>query len=126
MLSKEEAARERTRKEAAAGQKAARKFTGDLRRVQKKYFKDGPGKFDEISAAKRMRKGKLWAIAIKAPKYGYIQHYGFIGTKSNGVVQRLKATEFISEAVRGGAIDVLADEIGDIRALEVVANIDFL
>ena len=116
------AARERAKQESVAGQKAARKLTGDLRQ-KANQFKTRSGSLKNISATKRMRNGQLRAIAIKGPKHAYIQHYGFLGTKSNGVFQRLKATNFIVDAIGAGSIDKLATEISEIRAEEIVANI---
>lgn len=116
------AARERTKKESAAGQKAAQRLTGTLRQ-KANQFKTRTGALDKIKASKRMRNGSLRAIAIQGPKHAYIQHYGFVGTKSNGVFQRLKATNFIVDAIGAGSIDKLATQISEIRAEEVVANI---
>tara|TARA_R100000935_G_C2840871_1_gene170897 strand:+ start:5770 stop:6147 length:378 start_codon:yes stop_codon:yes gene_type:complete len=118
------AERQRTKKESAAGTKAARTLRTDLRRAVSR-FKEDTGTLKTIGASKRMRKGQLRGIAIKSPIYGYMNHYGYIGTKSNGVFQRLKATGFINDAIEKGSIETLATEISEIRAEEIVANFKF-
>lgn len=69
----------------------------------------------------------LERITIFTPYYIYpILHIGFEGTKSNGVNARLKAREFILDAVeRGKAVEELADVIGNQRAEVIVKRINF-
>lgn len=126
MSTDKSANREKTLKEAAAGTKAARKLRSDLRREAASRFRKKTGALSKISASKRMRGGSLRAIAVKAPKHAYILHHGFIGTKSNGVFQRLEASNFLLEAIGAGSIDTLASEIAEIRAEEIVTNVNFL
>ena len=66
-------------------------------------------------------------ITIFTPYYIYpILHIGFEGTKKNGVNFRLKAREFIMDALeQGKAVDELADVIGSQRAEVIVNRINF-
>lgn len=66
-------------------------------------------------------------ITIFTPYYIYpILHIGFEGTKTNGVNARLKAREFIIDAIeRGKAVEELADIIGSQRAEVIVNRITF-
>jgi hypothetical protein len=69
----------------------------------------------------------LERITIFTPYYIYpILHVGFEGTKSNGVNARLKAREFIVDAVeRGKIVEDLADIIGNQRAEVIINRINF-
>jgi hypothetical protein len=69
----------------------------------------------------------LERITIFTPYYIYpILHVGFEGTKANGINARLKAREFIIDAVeRGKAVEELADIIGNQRAEVIVNRINF-
>jgi hypothetical protein len=69
----------------------------------------------------------LERITIFTPYYIYpILHVGFEGTKSNGVNARLKAREFIVDAVeQGKAVEDLADIIGNQRAEVIINRINF-
>ena len=69
----------------------------------------------------------LERITIFTPYYIYpILHVGFEGTKSNGVNARLKAREFIVDAVeRGQIVEDLADIIGNQRAEVIINRINF-
>jgi len=66
-------------------------------------------------------------ITIFTPYYIYpILHIGFEGTKKNGVNARLKAREFIMDALeQGKAVEELADVIGNQRAEVIVNRINF-
>ncbi len=69
----------------------------------------------------------LERITIFTPYYIYpILHVGFEGTKANGINARLKAREFIIDAVeRGKAVEELAEIIGNQRAEVIVNRINF-
>lgn len=69
----------------------------------------------------------LERITIFTPYYIYpILHVGFEGTKANRINARLKAREFIIDAVeRGKAVEELADIIGNQRAEVIVNRITF-
>jgi hypothetical protein len=71
--------------------------------------------------------GLLERITIFTPYYIYpILHIGFEGTKSNGVNARLKARDFIVDAVESGkAVEDLADIIGNQRAEVIINRINF-
>jgi hypothetical protein len=69
----------------------------------------------------------LERITIFTPYYIYpILHVGFEGTKANGINVRLKARDFIIDAVeRGKAVEELADIIGNQRAEVIINRINF-
>jgi hypothetical protein len=69
----------------------------------------------------------LERITIFTPYYIYpILHIGFEGTKKNGIKTRLKARDFVLDALeRGKAVEELADIIGNQRAEVIVNRINF-
>lgn len=69
---------------------------------------------------------RLQRVTLKAPHYIFKQHYGFEGTKSNGVNMRLRATDVLTIAVeKSGVLNTLADKIADIRGSQIIAAINF-
>lgn len=69
----------------------------------------------------RFSQKQLRRIVIDAPKYIFIQNYGFEGTKSNGVNMRLKAKRTIDDAIKDTDImNYLADHISEVRADDIV------
>lgn len=69
---------------------------------------------------------RLQRITIRAPHYIFKQHYGFEGSKKNGVMMRLKPTDVISKALEySNVLETLADEIAEIRLSEVTSKINF-
>lgn len=70
----------------------------------------------------RFSQNQLRRIVIDAPKYIFIQNYGFEGIKSNGVNMRLKAKRTIDDAIKDTDImNYLADHISNLRADDIVA-----
>lgn len=71
--------------------------------------------------------GLLERLTIFTPYYIYpILHVGFEGTKKNGVNQRLKAREFLVDAIENGRfVEDLADVVGANRAEAIMSKIDF-
>jgi hypothetical protein len=69
----------------------------------------------------------LERITIFTPYYIYpILHIGFEGTKSNGIKTRLKARDFIVDAIeQGKAVEDLANIIGNQRAEVIINRINF-
>lgn len=77
-------------------------------------------------AGSRFKNNRLQRITLSAPYYIFMQHYGFEGKKSNGVNQRLKATDVFTKAVESAnVLDTLANEISEIRLDQVSALIKF-
>jgi len=69
---------------------------------------------------------RLQRVTLKAPHYIFKQHYGFEGTKSNGVNMRLRATDVLTIAVeKSGVLNTLADKIADIRGSQIITAINF-
>lgn len=73
------------------------------------------------------KSGLLERLTIFTPYYIYpILHIGFEGTKKNGVNQRLKAREFLVDAIENGRfVEDLADVVGANRAEAIMSKIDF-
>lgn len=70
---------------------------------------------------------RLQRITLRAPHYIFKQHYGFEGSKKNGVNMRLKPTGVLNIAIeQSGVMDSLADKIADIRASQIIASINFI
>ena len=70
----------------------------------------------------RFSQNQLRRIVIDAPKYIFIQNYGFEGTKRNGINMRLKAKRTIDDAIKDTDImNYLADHISELRADDIVA-----
>lgn len=69
----------------------------------------------------------LERITMFTPYYIYpILHIGFEGTKSNGITTRLKARDFLIDAVESGrAVEELADVIGNQRVEVIINRINF-
>jgi len=77
-------------------------------------------------AGSRFKNGRLQRITITAPHYIFKQNYGFEGKKSNGVNQRLKATDVFSKAIDSSNIlENLADDISELRMEQVIALTQF-
>jgi hypothetical protein len=69
---------------------------------------------------------RLQRLTIRAPHYIFKQHYGFEGTKKNGINMRLKPTGVLNIAVdRSNILETLADEIAQVRMSEVTSKINF-
>ena len=69
---------------------------------------------------------RLQRVTIRAPHYIFKQHYGFEGTKKDGVNMRMKPTGVIDLALqKANVLETLATEIGNIRADQVIANMSF-
>ncbi|WP_353158471.1 hypothetical protein [Myroides odoratus] len=70
----------------------------------------------------RFSQNQLKRIVIDAPKYVFIQNYGFEGNKRNTVHMRLKAKRTIDDAIKDTDImNYLADHISELRADDIVA-----
>ncbi len=70
----------------------------------------------------RFTQKQLRRIVIDAPKYIFIQNYGFEGNKRNTVHMRLQAKRTIDDAIKDTDImNYLADHISEVRADEFVA-----
>ncbi|PIF32983.1 hypothetical protein CLU81_3553 [Flavobacterium sp. 9] len=77
-------------------------------------------------AGSQFKNGRLQRIIMKAPYYIFMQNYGFEGKKSNGINQRLKATDVFEKALGSSRIlDTLADDISELRLDQVTALIQF-
>ncbi|WP_340074566.1 hypothetical protein [Leptobacterium sp. I13] len=118
-----------TQLEKQAAQKATLKLRQSLRGVIKLGFETTQGNSELLRSTvlSKMKAGELQRLVIKMPHYGFKNHFGFEGVKSNGVKLRLHShVGFLNEAIHAtNALEALATEIGDIRADEVTAKINF-
>lgn len=69
--------------------------------------------------------GRLQRLALVSPKHSFVHHYGFEGINKNGKALSLEAKSHLSGLKEEAILNDLADEIGEIRAEEVTASIDF-
>lgn len=109
----------------------AKKETQRLRRAFKKSIKQSvnvtsSGEAKKATVRSRFKRGRLDRLIFVAPDYIFKQHYGFEGTKKNGVAMRLKSTNVLNKAIDGSnVLETLADGIADIRAEQVMFQINF-
>jgi hypothetical protein len=113
--------------EKQAGTQFANRIKRNLLSSIRSKTKKGEGLALKSTVKPFYKNNLLERITIFTPYYIYpILHVGFEGTKSNGINARLKARDFIIDAVeRGKAVEELADIIGNQRAEVIVNRINF-
>ena len=115
--------------EKQAGQKAALILRKSLKGLVKSRFETTSGNSAILRSTvlSRMNGPELQRLIIKKPHYGFKNHFGFEGVKSNGIKMKLLSNKgFLGEAVNAtNALETLATEIGNIRLDEVVTKINF-
>lgn len=115
--------------EKAAGRKAAIVLRKSLKSQIRQLFETTQGNSELLRSGvtSKMKGSELQRLVIKMPHYGFKQHFGFDGVKSNGVRLRLlNATNFLNDTLKSNnALEMLASEIGEIRADEVTSKINF-
>lgn len=118
---------ERYNWEKKAAQKAAKSIASGLKSAiaqttnPRTYFAQ-----KSSTAAPKYKENRLTRISMRAPQYIFKQHYGFEGTKKNGVNMRLRGTDVINIALqKANALETLADELTEIRAEEVFTKLNF-
>lgn len=125
--SKEEAAKQ----EMLAGAKAAQQLQSAIKSAVVSAGIEtvrGTGNLmkTSVKALKDKSTGQLDRITIYSPRYSFMLNYGFEGIKSNGIAMNLGSTNHLHTAINETQIvNNLANEIGDIRADQVSANINF-
>lgn len=73
-------------------------------------------------AGSRFKNNRLQRIVLQAPHYIFKQNYGFEGQKSNGINQRLRATDVFSKAIQeSNVLEKLADDLSELRMEQVIA-----
>ena len=74
----------------------------------------------------RFDKDSLQRIVIEAPRHGFILNYGFSGTTEKGYKMHLKPTNHLHNAIeRSKALEILATQLSELRADEVISHINF-
>lgn len=116
------------KKEMEAGITAAKQLQGAIRaEISTETVKrTGAMMRSKVQAFKSKTSGLLDRITISSPHYSFKLNYGFEGTKSNGISMSLKPTNHLYSAIEKTSIlNKLATEISEIRANEVLAQINF-
>ncbi|MES2813237.1 MAG: hypothetical protein V4670_12255 [Bacteroidota bacterium] len=82
--------------------------------------------FKLANSKSKFKDRRLQRITAEAPDYIFKQHYGFEGSKKNGVNMRLKATDVFNKALESSnVLETLATAISNVRADQVIAAINF-
>ena len=113
--------------EKQAGTQFANRIKRNLLSSIRSKTQKGSGLASKSTVKPFYKNNLLERITIFTPYYIYpILHVGFEGTKANGIYARLKARDFIIDAVeRGKAVEDLADIIGNQRAEVIINRINF-
>ena len=112
--------------ELVAGKKAARLLQASIVKFIGFETVSHTGKLMASTAKARPGIDGLKDIAITQPRYGFMLNYGFEGVKSNGISMKLKATNHLADAIeKSRVLEILADELTEIKAEKVFATIDF-
>ena len=118
-----------TQLEKQAGQKAALKLRKSLKGLIKTRFETTQGNSELLRSTvlSKIKSDMLQRLVIKMPHYGFQNHFGFEGVKSNGIKLRLTHhTGFINQAINAtNALETLVSDIGKIRADQVTTEITF-
>lgn len=98
-----------------------------LNSIRRKLKKGKTGNALKTSVRPVYKNGMLYSLVITTPYYVYpILHMGFEGTKSNGVNQRLRAMNILTDAVENGRlVEDLANQIGELRASQIATRVSF-
>lgn len=114
-------------KEKAVAQKATKAVRSALRNAISKTTERQTGTAENTVSSKAIfKKERLQRITISAQHYIFKQHFGFEGSKKNGVNMRLKATNVLNIALDNtNALEYLADSISDIRSEQVISQFIF-
>ena len=116
--------------EKKAGHKSARNLEFALKsHILNSYLETtkSTGEMLKLSSVKeRMKKGHLERINIYQSSYGFMLNHGFEGTTAAGHHMKLRETNHLNNAVeRSRALETLGTELSEIRADEIVAEINF-
>jgi hypothetical protein len=113
--------------EKQTGSEFAKRLKRNLLSSIKSKTNKGSGLANKSNVKAFYKNGLLDKLTIFTPYYIYpILHMGFEGSKKNGVNARLKAREFIIDAIENGRlVEDLADIVGNARAEAIVGRIDF-
>ncbi len=108
--------------ERAIADKTKTKLKSSLLSKIGRQFKERTGNSLQSTDVKsRFSNNELRKIVISAPKYIFIQNYGFEGVKKNGVNMRLQAKHTIDQAIdETNIMEYLADNLSEIRADAVI------
>lgn len=98
-----------------------------LTSIKQNVKKGATGMAFKSTARPFYKNGLLDKITLYTPYYIYpILHIGFEGKKKNGINFRVKARQFLSDAVENGkVVEDLATIIGDQRATAIMNRVAF-
>lgn len=113
--------------ERKAGANAAKLLRAGLRyAIANTIHQTSDGESRKATSRAVYKDDRLQRITIKAPRYIFMQHHGFEGTKKNGVNMRLKQTDVINIALdKSNVLEHLADDIANIRIDQFALKINF-
>lgn len=115
--------RDLTAIEKKAGQKAAKNLQAVLKSTLSP-FRDTGEMLKAIKVSPKMRYGGLDNLTIQATNVTFIQHYGFEKTATNRARYTLNPRGYFTDAFsKTKALEVLADEIGAVRAEQITSKI---
>ena len=121
--------RDLTALEKKAGQKAAKNVRATLRSTIASAIdleKSSGTMLKEIKVSPKMRFGALDNLTINATNVTFIQHFGFEKTETNRAKYTLSPRGYFTDAFsKTQALEVLADEIGSLRAEEITSKINW-
>lgn len=108
------------------GKTAAKKLTSEMRTVIRLSTEKRTGDAELTDVRAKYKNERLQRLVIQAPHYVFKLHYGFEGTKKNGVYQMYKPYLFFNLALnRSKVLDTLADEISALRMEKVISQFKF-
>ncbi|MFA5296623.1 MAG: hypothetical protein WC389_00265 [Lutibacter sp.] len=73
----------------------------------------------------KIKDGHLQRLVLESPKHSFVHHYGFEGIRSNRRKLSLETKNHLSDLKQIAILNGLANEIGNLRADEVTAKINF-
>lgn len=112
-------------RERSVGKKYASMLRSAIRSKIRSETVSQTGLLLKTQVSSRMKDGRLDRLQVTAPHYGFKLHYGFEGIRKNGRKLSLKPTDHLQTLREVTILNGLADEIGDIRAEQVIAEIKF-
>jgi hypothetical protein len=114
-----------TQLERAIGKKHASHLQSAIRHAIQKESKSFSRLALQTKVIHKMEGGRLQRLVIETTKHSFVHHYGFEGVRSNGRALSLKDRNHLSGIKSTYVLNGLATEIGNVRADEVIAQINF-
>ena len=112
---------DRYQEEKRIGKATSASVKSALKSKIKETTKSKTGTAERTASSRAVFKNqRLQRITLQAPHYIFKQHFGFEGTKKNGVNMRLAKTNVINKVLDGtNILENLADALSNLRSEEV-------